>query len=130
MESQTVNAAEFRGKQREQWGTAARGWRKWNDRLVEATRGITDRLVELAQVEQGNQVLDIAAGTGEPSLTAARAAGPEGRVVATDISAEMLELARERAADMGLDNLEFVESDAVSLDYPADSFDAALSRWG
>ncbi len=130
MESQTINAAEFRGKQKDQWGNAAPGWSKWNDRMVEAARGITDRLVELARVEPGSRVIDIAAGTGEPSLTAARAAGPEGRVVASDISAQMLEVARQRAAEMGLENLEFVESDAVSLDYPADSFDAALSRWG
>lgn len=130
MESQTINAAEFRGKQKEQWGTAASGWRKWNDLIVEASRSVTERLVELAGVRAGSRVLDIAAGTGEPSLTAARAAGSEGHVVATDISGAMLEVARDRAADLGLDNLEFVESDAGSLDYPAETFDAALSRWG
>jgi hypothetical protein len=42
----------------------------------------------------------------------------------------MLEFGRERAAATGLGNIEFVESDAVSLDFPAESFDAALSRWG
>jgi SAM-dependent methyltransferase len=51
-------------------------------------------------------------------------------VVATDISAEMLAYGRERASAAGLDNIEFVESDAMSLDYEPDSFDAALSRWG
>ena len=75
-------------------------------------------------------MLDVAAGYGEPSLTAARAAGPEGSVVATDISAEMIAFGRERAAAAGLDNIEFVESDAAGLDFPEGSFDAALSRWG
>jgi SAM-dependent methyltransferase len=42
----------------------------------------------------------------------------------------MIAFGRDRAADAGLDNIEFVESDASSLDFPADSFDAALSRWG
>jgi ubiquinone/menaquinone biosynthesis C-methylase UbiE len=51
-------------------------------------------------------------------------------VVATDISAEMLALGSERAADAGLDNIEFVESDAASLEFPEASFDAALSRFG
>src|SRR3954469_13863320 len=51
-------------------------------------------------------------------------------VVATDISAEMLAYGRERAAAAGLDNVEFIESDASALDFPADSFDAAASRWG
>jgi SAM-dependent methyltransferase len=51
-------------------------------------------------------------------------------VIATDISAEMLAFGRERATAAGLDNIEFVKKDASSLDYPADFFDAALSRWG
>ena len=72
----------------------------------------------------------MAAGYGEPSLSAARKAGPSGRVTATDISAEMLAFGRERAAASGLDNIEFVQSDAASLDFPEGSFDAALSRWG
>jgi SAM-dependent methyltransferase len=72
----------------------------------------------------------VAAGYGEPSLTAARTAGSEGHVVATDISAEMIAVGRARAADAGAENIEFVESDAASLEFPEASFDAALSRWG
>jgi enediyne biosynthesis protein CalE5 len=102
-------------------------WSEFNDR---ADRHISERLVELAGVQSGSRVLDVAAGYGEPALTAARRAGPEGRVVATDISAEMLAFGRERAAAAGLGNVEFVESDAFSLDFPPDSFDAAVSRWG
>ena len=75
-------------------------------------------------------MLDVAAGYGEPSLTAAKIVGPDGAIVATDISAGMLEYGRERAADAGLQNVEFIESDAVSLDFPPGTFDAALSRWG
>ena len=55
---------------------------------------------------------------------------PEGSVVASDISSGMLDYGRERAAAAGVENMEFVESDAISLDLPAQSFDAALSRWG
>jgi SAM-dependent methyltransferase len=87
-------------------------------------------MVELAGVEPGSSVLDVAAGYGEPSLTAARKAGPDGRVVATDISGAMLAYGRERAADAGMSNLEFMQADASALDFPAESFDAALSRWG
>jgi enediyne biosynthesis protein CalE5 len=130
MESNAIDAAEFRGTQRQQWDTAATGWRKWSDLLDRAAGGISERLVELAGVELGSRVLDVAAGYGEPSLTAARKAGPEGSVVATDISAEMLAYGRERAAAAGLQNLEFLESDAASLEFPENSFDAGLSRWG
>ena len=130
MESKAIDPVEFRGTQREQWNTAATGWRKWSELIDEAAGAVSERLVELAGVEPGSRVLDVAAGYGEPSLSAAKKAGPEGSVVATDISAEMLAYGRERAAQAGLGNIEFVESDAMSLDFPENSFDAALSRWG
>jgi SAM-dependent methyltransferase len=130
MESKTVNPVEFRDGQRQQWNSAAVGWRKWNELIDRSSRVISDRLVELAGVGPGSRVLDVAAGYGEPSLSAAKAAAPDGSVVATDISPEMIAFGRERAAAAGIENIEFVESDAAGLDFPQGSFDAALSRWG
>ena len=130
MESQTVDAVEFRDGQRQQWNKGAEGWRKRSDFIDVATAHVSKRMVELAGVEPGSRVLDVAAGYGEPSLTAAAVAGAEGKVVATDISPEMLAYGRERAAAAGLENIEFVESEAASLDFPPESFDAALSRFG
>jgi SAM-dependent methyltransferase len=130
VEGTPLDAGEFRAGQRSQWNTAAHGWRKWNELIDSAASAISDRMVELAGVEPGGRVLDVAAGYGEPSLTAARAVGPEGAVVATDISAEMLAHGRERAQAAGMSNIEFVEADASSLVFPKASFDAALSRWG
>ncbi len=108
----------------------AKGWRKWSDFIDGATGHVSKRMVELAGVEPGSRVLDVAAGYGEPSLTAAAVAGAEGKIVTSDISPEMLAYGRERAAAAGLENLEFVESEAASLDFPPESFDAALSRFG
>ncbi len=130
MESKSIDPVEFRGTQRRQWDSAAPGWQKWSEWLDRAAGGVSERLVELAGVRAGSRVLDVAAGYGEPALTAARVAGPEGAVVATDISAEMIAFGRERAGAAGLQNIEFFESDAGSLEFPENSFDAALSRWG
>ena len=130
MEPNGPDPAEFRQGQQEQWNTAATGWRKWSEVIDQGTAGVSERLVELAGVENGSRVLDVAAGYGEPSLTAARVVGADGSVVATDISAEMLAFGRERATEAEIENIEFVESDAASLDFPDGSFDAALSRWG
>jgi SAM-dependent methyltransferase len=130
MESKAVDPVAFRETQREQWDTAAAGWRKWSELIDAAAGAVSERLVDLAGVESGSRVLDVAAGYGEPSLSAAMKTGPEGKVTATDISAEMLAYGRERAAEAGLENIEFIESDAMSLDFPEENFDAALSRWG
>ena len=130
MESSGIDPVAFRDTQRESWDGAAAGWKKWSEWLDRYTSPVSERLVELAGVESGSHVLDVAAGFGEPALTAAHEAGPDGRVVATDISPAMLEFGRERAADAGAGNLEFMLSDANSLDFPHESFDAAVSRWG
>jgi enediyne biosynthesis protein CalE5 len=130
MQSKAVDPIEFRGRQREQWDTAAIGWDKWSEWLDGNAGHISERLVELAGVEPGSRVLDVAAGYGEPAMTAARAAGPDGSVTATDISGDMVEYGRVRATRAGIENIEFLESDAVSLDFQPGSFDAALSRWG
>ena len=130
MEARSIDAAEFRDKQRDQWNSAAVGWNEWSGMIDRSAGKVSDQLVQMAGVKEGDRVLDVAAGYGEPSLTAARKVGPEGSIVATDISAEMLEFGRKRAAENGVENIEFMQSDGISLDFPAESFDAAVSRWG
>jgi SAM-dependent methyltransferase len=130
MEATGLDPAEFRSGQQKQWGKVSDGWRKWSDLIESECWRVSERLVELAGVAPKGNVLDVGAGYGEPSLTAAIEAGPEGRVVATDISDEMMAFGAERAAAAGLDNLEFVQGAAASLEFPEESFDAALSRWG
>src|SRR3954451_5137642 len=130
MEPKTIDAGEFRTAQRNSWNKAATGWDEWSKQMLEWTGHVSERLVELAGVQSGSRVLDVAAGLGEPALTAARKVGPDGSVVATDISPEMLAHARERAAAAGVANIEFIECEASKLDLPAASFDAAVSRWG
>lgn len=70
-------------------------------------------LVELAEIKQGDKVLDIATGIGEPAITAARKVGINGHVLATDISPQMLKIAKQRSISFGLqDIVEFKEIDA------------------
>jgi ubiquinone/menaquinone biosynthesis C-methylase UbiE len=130
MEAKSIDAAEFRAKQQDQWNGAAGGWNKYSGYMDEHARDAADRIVEMADIEEGDRVLDVACGYGEPALTAARKVGADGTVVATDISAEMLNFGRQRAAANGVENIEFMHSDANSLDFAAETFDAAVSRWG
>ena len=130
MNAAEIDAGEFREGQRRDWDSASRGWRKWNQLIDGVTHPVSERMVEVAGIGEGDRVLDVAAGYGEPSLTAAAVVGPSGSVVASDISSGMLAYGRERAQEARVENIEFLESDAASLDLPAESFDAALSRWG
>jgi SAM-dependent methyltransferase len=128
--SSAFDPVEFKRNIRTEWRSAADGWRRWLD-VVEAPEGgqrHSARLIELAELRPGDRVLDVGGGYGEPSLSAARVVGPEGRVVCTDISGEMLATARDRAAAASLSNIEFIESDAEELDLEDGSFAAVLSR--
>lgn len=131
-QSETFDPVAFKNQTREDWRSIAEGWRKWYHVLEAEGAGqtISAKLVELAGVKPRASVLDVAGGYGEPSLTAARAVGPDGRVVCTDISPEMLAFGRQRAAEAGADNVEFVERDAEHLEFDEATFDAIVSRAG
>src|SRR5215475_16093821 len=85
-------------------------------------------MLDLVQVAAGSQVLDVGAGAGDSTLVAARRVGSSGRVLATDISASMLEIAAESAREAGLNNVTTRVMDAERLDLESDLFDAAISR--
>ena len=84
---------------------------------------MADHLIRLAAPRPGEQVLDVATGTGFVSIPAARLVGARGKVVGVDISGGMLKQATDAIMAAGLDNIELVQADAESLDYPAGSFD-------
>jgi ubiquinone/menaquinone biosynthesis C-methylase UbiE len=120
----------FKAAQRADWQIAAPGWRTWYDVLEAGGEIVSRTLIESARIGPGDPVLDVATGYGEPALTAARVVAPTGRVLATDIAAGMLGFGRERAAQAGVDNVEFIEADAEALSFDEESFDAILCRQG
>jgi enediyne biosynthesis protein CalE5 len=128
----TFDPVQYKANIRTEWRDAAPGWRTWLHVLEAADGGqaVSRTLVDLAGIGPGDTVLDVAAGYGEPGLTAARAVAPDGRVVCTDIAGAMLAVGRERAAAAELDNLDFIECDAENLAFEEASFDAVLSRQG
>jgi ubiquinone/menaquinone biosynthesis C-methylase UbiE len=84
---------------------------------------IAHRLVEYGRVNVGQQVLDIATGTGMVALKASEIVGTGGKVVGVDISIGMLEQARQKAESLGLQQVEFLLADAEALDLEPDRFD-------
>lgn len=121
----------IKAQQRQGWDSVAEGWKRWWKPIEESAQVVSDRLIDLAEIRQGEKVLDIGTGIGEPAVTAARKVGPNGKVVAIDISPQMLAIAKERGKDNGLDKIiEFREADAESFSLPSSNFDAIISRWG
>ena len=99
----TFNPDEFKAQQRQTWDNAAAGWQAWWETLERGAQKVSDKIVELAEIEPGHKVLDIATGIGEPAVTAARRVKPHGKVLATDISPQMLLIARTRSKSLGLE---------------------------
>lgn len=115
---------------RSTWESAALGWAKWEYVIAEGLADVTDMMLDMAVVDAGVRVLDLACGAGSQSLRAAERVGPQGRVVASDISATMLAHVQEAAKRKGLSNIETLECAAEDLPATAGPFDAAISRLG
>lgn len=127
----TFDATTFKATTRAQWQEAAEAWHRWGPFVGRWLGDATETMFDLAGVRPGARVLDVAAGAGEQSLTAARRVLPDGRVLATDIAPALLERAAADAEAAGLSNVETREIDGEALDQlPAASFDAAISRVG
>src|SRR5215472_13009561 len=114
------------------WGTQSRltASERWKEKSAAMGQPATNALVDYAAPKRGMQILDLASGTGEPAITLARRTGPEGQVTATDLSADLLEIAQTRAQANRLGNVVTRRADAHALPFADDSFDLATSRFG
>jgi ubiquinone/menaquinone biosynthesis C-methylase UbiE len=115
---------------RQTWEMAAPGWAKWEHIFAQAFSPATDSLIDMAAITRGMRVLDIACGAGSQSIEAAKRVGPEGHVLASDISATMLEHVRQNALHAGIENIEILAAAADELDATLGPFDAAICRMG
>lgn len=125
-----LDAAAIQERERVTWSAASVGWKTHDELLTTFSRPVSEELVRRAAVGPGMRVLDLASGTGEPSLTTAERVGPSGSVLGIDLAEPMLAVAREKAARRHLTNIEYRAGDAEQLALPERSFDAATMRWG
>src|SRR5258707_8900878 len=99
--SQNFDPAAFKETTRQQWQNAAAAWHRWTPTLQAWLGPITEAMLDEAKLQPGDRVLDLAAGAGDPSLSAAERVGPSGHVLATHISSNILEFAAESAHERG-----------------------------
>ena len=112
------------------WRDSAPFWEKHREIIRQMFAPVTQALVEDGLVSSGHAVLDIATGPGEPALTIAALVGAEGKVFGIDPALEMIEAARRAAGDLGFRNAQFDIASADRLPFPAETFDAVVSRFG
>ncbi len=123
----TFDAAAYKATTREQWQQAAQAWHRWGPFLEEWLGDATTLMLDLARIDPGSLVLDIAAGAGGQTVAAARRSGA---VLATDVSERILEYAADEARRAGLANVATKTMDGEALAVEPGSFDAAISRLG
>ncbi|GGJ40213.1 class I SAM-dependent methyltransferase [Deinococcus roseus] len=121
---------QFKNRTREGWNKAAAGWDQQTPQIHQWLLDITEAMMDASGIKEGAQVLDVAAGAGDQTLMLARRVGAQGHVLATDLSADILQLALRNAQQAGLPQVEVQVADAEQLEFPAGSFDAAVSRLG
>lgn len=120
---------QIRDQQKQSWNKFSPGWQKWDDFNMRFLKPMGDAIVKSLQVKDGDHVLDIATGTGEPGLTIATLT-PNGKVTGTDLADGMLTVAKANALTKGITNYETRIADVSELPFGDETFNGISCRMG
>ncbi|MDZ4810598.1 MAG: class I SAM-dependent methyltransferase [Bacteroidota bacterium] len=120
---------EIREQQKQSWNKFSGGWKKWDDMTMDFLNPMGQEIIASINPSGSDNILDIAAGTGEPGLTIAAMLNG-GKVTITDLSEDMLTIATENAAKKSISNIETIACDVCELPFADNSFDAISCRFG
>lgn len=120
---------EIREQQKQSWNKFSGGWKKWDELTMDFLKPMGDEIIASIQPSGKDNILDIAAGTGEPGLTIATMLDG-GKVTITDLAEDMLAIAKENAALRGITNIETIACDVCELPFVDNNFDAISCRFG
>jgi SAM-dependent methyltransferase len=124
------NVGNYRRTSLEVWGAMAPGWERWRAQLQEALTPVREWLIAELAPQPGDTVLELGAGAGDTGFAAAAFLGGRGRLISSDLSPAMVEVARRRGAELGIENVDFRVIDAEQIELGADSVDGVLCQSG
>ena len=116
-------------EQKKTWNKVSDGWKKWNEFTMNFLKPMGDAIIKALNIKSNDVVLDVASGTGEPAFSIA-AIATKGEVYATDLSEEMLTIARNYADERDINNIEFKVADISDLPFKDNFFDKISCRMG
>jgi len=122
--------SELRSEVYEIWNAIAPTWERQRGHIEELAAPVRDWMVSELAPRAGDTVLELAAGAGDTGFEAARIVGADGRLICSDFSPAMVDAARRRGRELGLDNVDYRVVDAERIDLDDDSVDAVLCRYG
>ena len=121
---------EYKRASLENWQAMASGWERRRADVETAGRSVAEWMLNALDAQQGDTVLELAAGPGDVGFAITPRLGSDGRLISSDFSSEMVEVARRRAEELGLQNVEHRVMDAEAMDLDDESVDGVLCRWG
>lgn len=124
------DADKFKQSTQIQWDNVAEKWNAWGPLLDRWLGPATEAMLDMCGVALGSHVLHVAGGSGQDALQSARRVGPEGRVLSTDISAQLTRLANDQFRSAGMKHAQASRMDGEDLNVESQSFDAVVSRVG
>jgi ubiquinone/menaquinone biosynthesis C-methylase UbiE len=125
-----MDKREFKQVSHAVWEAMASGWDARHAYFEEIARAITERMLARLDPSPGEEILDLAAGTGIVGFSVAAVVGPQGKVIVSDFAEAMVDAAARRARELGLHNVECRVLDAERLDLPDGCVDGVVCRWG
>ncbi len=117
-------------RERDRWAASADAWDRWADPMADLADKLNRPLLDAAGLAEGHRLLDLASGAGEPALSAARRAGPDGLVVGSDLVPGMMAGAVRRARGVEGPAPAFTAADMTALPFADAAFDGVTCRFG
>lgn len=123
-----MDVEDYRRTSEEVWEAMAPGWERWRAQLADGLTPVREWLIGELGAQPGKTVLELGAGTGETGFEAAAILGEDGRLISTDFSPEMVEVARRRGTELGLENVDYRVIDAERTGLDSGSVDGVLCQ--